>query len=521
VERSTRWPQGERPQPISLAESRTGGSDIRLRDLTWIPAGRRRAVLDGLDLDVPAGQRVIVAGPSGAGKSTLLRAMAGLLLTSSHGDLSGQALIGGDAAGTTPGRVALLVQDPLAGVVAETVGRDVAFGLENQRVARAEIWPRVRSALQQSGFPYECDHPTAALSGGEIQRLVLAGALALDSAVLLLDEPTSMLDPESATAVREAVRQATTRRGSTLVVVEHRLEPWLDFADRLIVLDGTAGIVADGRPADVLEEHGSRLAALGVWVPGQPRPTPVQLDPALVEPWADPPSILVEAHDVSVSLRSPLAGRRRTETTLALQGVDAVMRAGSALAVTGRSGAGKSTLVAVLAGLERPSAGVVEGAVQWQGRRGGQPWRWRSRDLARRLSWLPQLPELGIVATTVFDEVMATGRAVGIDEDRSRRRAGSLLEALGLSQLANASPYRLSGGEQRRLMVAAVMAHGPAGTLFDEPTVGQDRLTWAAVVGAISSARSAGAGIVVASHDDDAVAAVADVQIRLANGRIV
>jgi energy-coupling factor transporter ATP-binding protein EcfA2 len=463
---------------------------------------------------------VIVAGPSGAGKSTLLRAMAGLLLTSSHGDLSGQALVGGDAAGTTPGRVALLVQDPLAGVVADTVGRDVAFGLENQRVSRTTIWPRVRVALEQSGFPYDEGHPTAALSGGETQRLVLAGALALDSSVLLLDEPTSMLDAESAAAVHAAVRRQTAVRGSTLVVVEHHLEPWLDFADRLIVLDGAAGLVADGRPAAVLEEHGRRLAALGVWVPGQPPPTAAQLDSNLVEPSEVAPPILVEARDVGVRLRTALAGRR-TETTVALDGVEATLSAGRALAVTGPSGAGKSTLVSVLAGLERPTSGNVEAAASWEDRRGRQPSRWRSRDLARRLAWVPQLPELGMVTTTALDEVMATSRAVGLDEDRSRRRAGGLLEALGLSHLSDTSPYRLSGGEQRRLMVAAALAHGPAGVLFDEPTVGQDRLTWAAVVGAISSARSAGAGIAIATHDNDAVEATASDRIRLVNGRRV
>jgi energy-coupling factor transporter ATP-binding protein EcfA2 len=513
-----RSPRAGRPLLISPAETGAVGAGVCLRNLTWTPAGRRSAVLDRLDLDIPAGQRVVVAGPSGAGKSTLLRAMAGLLLTSAHGDLSGDALVGGEVAGSTPGRVALLVQDPLAGIVAETVGRDVAFGLENQQIPRPELWTRVRAALEESGFPHGADHPTHALSGGETQRMVLAGALALGSDVLLLDEPTSMLDPEAADEVRQAVRAEVLRRRSTLVVVEHHLEPWLDFADRLVVLDGSSGIAADGPPALVLEKHAARLAQLGVWVPGEQPPAPANLESGLVEPWEPPPSTLVEARDLVVRLNPPLSARS-TPARTAVDRVGARLVAGRALAVTGRSGAGKSTLVQVLAGLLRPTSGDVRGAAEWTDRRGREPWRWRSRSLARRLSWVPQLPEVGIVATTVRDEVLATARAIERYETRASDRADLLLEALGLSHLTGASPYRISGGEQRRLMVAAALAHGPAGVLFDEPTVGQDRLTWAAVVGAIDSARRAGAGVAMASHDAQAVAALAGDRVHLVDGR--
>jgi energy-coupling factor transporter ATP-binding protein EcfA2 len=211
-----RSPLGERPRLIdpaerSRAEARSGrsseGADVALEGLTWTPVRRRTPVLTRVDLRIDAGQRVIVAGPSGAGKSTLLRAMAGLLLSAAHGELIGRALVDGEAAGQRPGDVALLLQDPLAAVVAETVGRDVAFGLENTCVSRDQLWPRVKTAIDESGFPYGARHPTSALSGGETQRLVLAGALALRSRVLLLDEPTAMLDPAAASMVRAAVRR--------------------------------------------------------------------------------------------------------------------------------------------------------------------------------------------------------------------------------------------------------------------------------------------------------------------------
>ncbi len=490
-------------------------------------------MLVDVSLTIPAGQRVLLAGPSGAGKSTLLRAIAGLLLTADHGELSGQVLVDGRDVSEASGRVGLLLQDPLASVVAETVGRDVAFGLENRLVPREEMWRRIAEVLAATDFPYPSNHPTVALSGGETQRLALAGSLVLDSSVLLLDEPTSMLDPASAELVREAVRREAASRNITTVIVEHHLEPWLHFADRLIVLDRDGQLVADGAPREVLSREGAALAAQGVWVPGLAVPELSKLDPCLVAPLKSPGSsesageaALVTAQEVRVTRRASLTGAGRATQTLALDGVDAALRGGRTLAVTGPSGAGKSTLVAVLAGLQEPTSGDVSvpehlAPARRRGRRERRPWKWRSAELAARLAWVPQTPESGVVASTVYDEAMATSRAVGLDEARSGRRADALLEALGLTHVRPASPYHLSGGEQRRLMVAAALVHGPQGIVLDEPTVGQDRATWAAVLGCVASAQSAGAAVALATHDVDAVTALAADRLRLERGRAV
>ncbi len=461
-------------------------------------------MLADLDLTIGAGERVVLAGPSGAGKSTLLRAMSGLLLTASHGDLSGTALVDGTPAGQTPGDVALLLQEPSAAVVAESVGRDVAFGPENLRVPRDELWRRVRDALTETSFPYDVDHPTRALSGGESQRLALAGGLALGSRVLLLDEPTSMLDEPTAASVRQAVRASVQARGTTLVVVEHRIGPWLDFADRLVVLGPGGELIADGPPGEVLAADGTALAALGVWTPDAPVPTCSPLDPSLVAPLEPVSGAVVTADHLAVTLTSRLPGRRQTVTQV-FDGIDASVRAGRALTVRGPSGAGKSTLVGVLAGLARPTTGHVVAAAELATRHGRQPWRWRSRDLAARLSWTPQVAEAGMVASSVRDEVLASGRATGRDLKWLEPRVDGLIESFGLSALADVSPHHLSGGEQRRLMVAAALAHGPAAALFDEPTVGQDRLTWSVVVSALNGAAAAGSGVCLATHDSDAV----------------
>jgi energy-coupling factor transporter ATP-binding protein EcfA2 len=499
----------------------TGGATVEVEGLGWRPLRRRRPVFSGLDLVIPAGQRVLLAGPSGAGKSSLLRAMAGLLLTAGSGELSGTVRIGkGEIGGERAGRVGLLLQDPLAGLVADTVGRDVAFGLENSSVPRHAIWPRVHAALRDTAFPYPVDHPTAALSGGEAQRLALAGSLAFGGEVMLLDEPTSMLDPAAAASVREAVRRAAADRSRTTVIVEHRLEPWLDFADRLLVLGADGSLVADGDPRHVLDLHGPWLASRGVWVPGQGPPRPLDVDSNLVEPYAAADGELVCADGLRKELPAAAPARRSREgtaRTVAVDGVSISVHGGRALGVTGDNGAGKSTLVSLLAGLARPTAGHVTAPAL--GGRQGDLFRWPSRALSSRVSWVPQLPEHGVVATTVLDEVTASGRACGRPSTWLARRADDLLEQLGLSHLRESSPYHLSGGEQRRLMLAASLAHGPNVVVLDEPTVGQDSLTWAAVVGVVGAARDAGCGVALASHDADAVGAVADDRLRLERGR--
>ena len=447
---------------------RTG--EIGFRDFTWRPIGRRRPVVAGLDLTIEPGQRVLLVGPSGAGKSTLLHGLAGALGTTIAGDLSGSAEIGG--------RLGLLLQNPADAVVAERMGRDVAFGPENAGLPRDVIWARVDEALSAVGLHYGRDHFTAALSGGEQQRLALAGVLAMRPDVLLLDEPTSMLDDHTAGQVREGVLDATGDR--TLVVVEHRIGPWLPHVDRVVVL-GAGGVVVDDLSVAAFL---AGPAPAGIWMPGAPTPVPLDVPSALVRPDAEP--ITVSAQDVSVELvMRTLRGAQRTQ---ALTDLTAQIGPGDVTGFTGPSGAGKSTALAVLGGLLKPSAGVVTPQLR----------RHKSAALAAIVGWVPQNPEHGFLTSSVAEEVAHTAARVGRPVD-----VASILEIFGLDRFGAASPYRLSGGEQRRLALAASLAHRPGVVLLDEPTVGQDPGTWAAVAGWIESARGAGATVAVSTHDAD------------------
>ena len=471
-----------------------GGSAIEARGWGWRHAGRRAWAVRGLDLHIDPGERVLLLGASGAGKSTLLAALAGLLDPAGGGESEGELHVDGRLPHDARDATGIVFQDPETQLVMARAGDDVAFGLENHCVPTAAIWPRVHRALAQVHFPYPEDRPTAALSGGEKQRLAIAGALALRPRLLLLDEPTANLDPAGAELVRGTLAELAAM---TLVLVEHRVAQSLPLVDRVVVIEAGGGVVADGRPEDVFARHGARLAELGVWVPG-PRPAA----PARRTTFG---ADLARADDV--------AFRYPGTETWALGGVDLALRAGEALAITGPNGSGKSTLALLAAGLLRPARGRV--ALD----DGVPPWSLPARRLVARIGTVFQDPEHQFVTGRVDDELMVGPLRTGRYAPDARRIALDLLERLHLTHLAAANPFTLSGGEQRRLSVATALATAPPVLVLDEPTFGQDRRTYAELVALLAAHCDGGGAALFATHDEDLVASLADRTLRLAGGR--
>lgn len=501
-------------------------------------ASRRHFAVRDLNLTIEAGQRVLLLGASGIGKSTILEGAAGLLGSDGRaggdgegGVTEGAVLVDGVEVHRATSRVGLVLQDPDAQTVFRRVGDNVAFGPENLNVPREEIWRRVREALAAVGMDgVELHRSAMHLSGGQMQRLALAGALAMRPGVLLLDEPTANLDPDGVGEIVAAVRDALERRHSTMVLVEHRAGPWIDLVDRVVVLgletddqvaarvarrglDGEVDrsgfrrtvVVADGAPDEIFNDRSLDFAQLGIWVPKRYRGPGDAITRIHTpdEPSADPArgdgTVVLSARDLSVG---------RNGVAIA-EHIDLEFCAGQITALVGANGAGKSTLSLTLAGLLEPVAGRVEASPSLAGALAGDsPLAWRSSDLASRISYVFQNPEHQFATGSVLEEVMLAPRRCGVGEDEARSRARDLLRRFSLSQYANANPYTLSGGEKRRLTVAAALAAAPKVLLLDEPTFGQDRRTWMQIVTLINTLRGDGVSIIVVTHDRDLVTAL-------------
>ncbi|KHL00101.1 ABC transporter ATP-binding protein [Microbacterium mangrovi] len=455
--------------------------------------------MQGATFRIEPGERVLLLGASGAGKSTLLHGLAGVLGGADEGESHGTLLIDGADPVAVRGRAGLVLQDPDSQVILARVGDDVAFGCENLGVPRDEIWRRVREALDATGLDVDLQHPTARLSGGQKQRLALAGVTAMRPGLLLLDEPTANLDPAGVIEVRDAVDRVVARTGATLVVVEHRVDVWLPVVDRVIVL-GRDGVVADGPPERVLAASGADLAREGVWIPGHA--------PRVPQPGgAVPGETLLRATDLAVG---------RVRGSAVRTGIDLGIPAGVVTAVTGPNGVGKSTLGLTLAGLLPPIRGEVAASGSLAGGAGPAPIRWTSKQLLTRIGTVFQDPEHQLLGKTVREELEIGPRALGLGPGDIADRVDDLLDRLRLRRLEKANPYTLSGGEKRRLTVAAALATRPRVLILDEPTFGQDARTWAELATMLAGLAAAGSAVVAITHDEALIDALGASRIALA-----
>ncbi|MDZ4826741.1 MAG: ATP-binding cassette domain-containing protein [Actinomycetota bacterium] len=461
--------------------------------------------LSEIDLVLEAGDLALVVGASGSGKSTLLRAANGIVPHSSGGRCTGMVEVSGRSTRSHVPRqltdvVGFVQQDPEAQFVVDHVERDIVFSLENLGRPEHEMRRRVEEVLDALAIAHLRDRAPNTLSGGERQRVAIAGALASSPSVLVLDEPTSQLDPQGADDVFAALTRLNTELGTTVVVAEHRLDRVAPLADRAIMM--ADGRITDfGAPGGVLADYPGappvvRLGHLFGW---NPRPLTVKHARALIahtELPAAPPVVLpapgaalVEARGLDVVL----GGRP------VLRAVDIDIRQGDVVALLGRNGAGKTTLLRVLAGLTDARRGSVT--------RSG------------RVAYVPQDPNALLYAPTVRHELRATLRLLGRPGGESAIDA--MLAAHGLGEYGDRHPRTLSGGERQRLAVAAVAIGGAEVLALDEPTRGMDGPSRAALERMLRAHTAAGGGAVLATHDVELAARVATRVVVLGAGEVV
>ncbi len=442
-----------------------------------------------------------MVGPSGSGKSTLGLAIAGLVPRELPGTWTGSLTVAAletrdHPPGALAARVGVVFQDAARQIVMDRVEDDVAFGLENRAQPRAEMLRRVPEALDEAGMAGLERRIALDLSGGQQQRLALAGVLAARPGVLVLDEPTANLDPVAAAAFLERLGAIRAARAATIVLVEHRVEGAWPLADLVLALGRDGRPIAFGPPAAVLADR-ARLDAAGIWLPADGLTRRAASAPAA----GTTEGPIVVASGVSFAYDPARA---------VLNDVDLQATAGERIALVGANGSGKSTLGRLLVGLLVPTAGTV--------RLGGdQPSRLAAASLARRAGYVFQEPERQFLSQRVGDEILLGLRA---DETSA---AGDLLERLGLplADFGERSPYRLSGGEQRRLSLATVLVRRPDVLVLDEPTFGQDRIGYEALLAILAEHVAAGTCLFAATHDERFVADVAGRTIRLESGAIV
>ena len=483
-----------------------GPGSIQARDLGFRYVGATRRALADVSFDVEAGQTLLVVGPSGSGKSTLGLAVAGLVPREIPGAFEGSLEVDGsetrawEPAGLAA-RVGLVFQDPDSQLVMERVEDDVAFGLENRGWSRDRMLARVPEALREAGLEGFERRRSIRLSGGQQQRLALAGVLAATPGVLVLDEPTANLDPEAAadlfgrlTAIRAAGR-------TTIVLIEHHVERAWPLADLVLALGRDGRPLDLAPPAQILARSGVRMRREGIWLPEAEPPAALPVAAGrLHEPRTLAP--LLEAHGVRFSYDRALEP--------VVRDIELVAAPGERIALVGRNGSGKSTLGRLLVGLLRPDFGEVLLGHD-------EPWALPSAELARRAGYVFQDPELQFLADTVREEVM-----VGLRHDE-KAGVSELMDRLGLplDQFGGRNPYRLSGGEARRLSLACVLVRRPEVLVLDEPTFGQDRHGHEALVEILRERLEAGTCLFAATHDRRFVEDVADRVIELDAGWIV
>lgn len=495
---------------------------IELTGVTYNYPGSDRPALQDVTLSVAAGEFLLVVGPSGGGKSTLLRCLNGLVPHFYGGTIRGRVRVGGrDPVALGPGRMSDLVgfvfQDPEAQFVTERVEDELAFAMENHNLPQSTMRQRVEEVLDQLSMAHLRERRIDTLSGGERQRVAIGSALTLQPAVLVLDEPTSQLDPQAAEEVLTTLQKLNEDLGLTIVVSEHRLERVAQYADRICYLPGPRQPLLVGEPRQVLARTplAPPLVRLGRELGWQPLPLTIKEG----RPFADdlqarlrprPPQAAPEPGNGRQAVIAVQDVWYRYNGTEALRGVSLEVRRGQLMALMGRNGSGKSTLLKNIVGLLRPDQGRVR-LLDWDTARAPLA------EITQRVGFVPQNPGRLLFNETVEAELAFTRQAHRLPPGE----AGSLLDQLALGGLARAYPRDLSTGERQRTALAAVLVAEPDILLLDEPTRGLDYQNKTQLIAILNRLRRQGVTVVMATHDVELVARCADRVVIMGEGQVV
>ena len=490
---------------------------LECKDLSVRFYNREANVLNGIDLSISRGEKVLILGPSGSGKSTLLSVLSGIIPEHVEAEVEGEIRLAPQCG--------VMFQDPDSQFCMLHVDEEIAFSLENRLIPRAQMDAMIETVMKQVGLHIDVHTPIETLSGGMKQRLALACLLALEPEVLFFDEPTAQLDPVSRKEIFQLLHELADQHGQTMVFVEHTLDGCIQWMDRVILMNAQGSMIAQGEPAEMIQRYRAEMQEAGIWQP--------KLFPYTWDDVQDHPS-----HPLAQRLQQTLQQRRASALDADQEGKGgsaiivteqldigyrqkSVMRdmnihipSGEWVAIVGANGSGKSTFLKSLIRLER----IRSGQLYFQDI---LLKKWSDRDLYEQAGFVFQNPELQFVTDTVFDEIAFGGRQRNWSEEEVHARTVQLLQEFGLEDVQDQHPFTLSLGQKRRLSVATMLLFDQSLLLLDEPTFGQDARTSAELIKRLQQRQAQGTTIVMVTHDMDLVDEYANRVIVFDQGKVI
>ena len=501
---------------------------FQIKDLTFsYPTAKAKKSLDGVSLSIEKGEYIVLCGKSGSGKTTLLRQLKSVLAP--HGKKQGEILFNGTPLEQVSQRdqsakIGYVMQNPDDQIVTDKVWHELAFGLESLGYDQKTMRARVAEMACYFGIADWFHRDVANLSGGQKQLLNLASIMAMQPEVLILDEPTSQLDPIAASDFLNTVRKINIELGTTVIITEHRLEDIFPYADRAIVMDG-GKVIADDTPRNIgrllYEQNNDMFAAM---------PTPVRVFYGaestgdcpltvregrtwLSKTYPEPKVNTLPTEELDDEIENPALSlkelwfRYEKDSPDVLRGVSAEVPSGSLYAIVGGNGAGKSTTLKAICGICKPYRGKVKVF--------GKPVeKYKATELfGGCLAMLPQDPKSLFVKKTVREDLA--------EMTKDEKKIAEIASICEIEELLDSHPYDLSGGEQQRSALAKVLLTDPKLLLLDEPTKGIDSFFKEKLASILCKLKEQGITIVMVSHDVEFCAKYADMVSMFFDGQIL
>ncbi|MGD7044631.1 ABC transporter ATP-binding protein [Jeotgalibacillus proteolyticus] len=504
---------------------------IEFKNITYRHAEELAPVLSHLSFSIFKGDTLLLAGPSGAGKSTITMLMNGILPSNGSGVLEGEIDWFGTSSekwknGEISKRIGVMFQDPESQFCMTTVEEEIAFGLENLHLPRKEMRERIHDSLSQTGLEGFEKRTIQRLSGGQKQRVALACLLAMRTEVLLLDEPFANIDPLSRKELIETLAQLKEKLSLTLIIIDHDLNGWTDWINRVLLLDESGTIGLDMPLEEALSAHLSSFEALTVSLPLH-----ITLQKGnnqlyvLKDQWVKQLSIsersqlgdLLNTGHPKKEFGSALMELRnssfRAGNQAILEKINFTLLEGETIAFCGHNGAGKSTLALLLAGLYSPTSGDLL-------LNGKSVRTYSLQEMRRRIGYVFQNPEHQFVEHTVEDDLGFGLKIQKLPAQQIQERTLDILKAIRLDGFQDRHPLSLSQGQKRRLSVASMTIDDQDILVLDEPTYGQDAGSLKNLTNMLLERKKQGKTTVLVTHDMELIQSICDRTLLLSKGRV-